>query len=127
MTLTWNFTPQGMGINGIVGTSMEAMMSNVIHVRLGDTEVWDIVNTTGLEHSFHLHDVPFQIVSVDGVPPTGVDLGWKDTVEVGPESTVRIAMRFTDYADDEYMYMIHCHLSPHEDEGMMALLMVMDE
>ncbi|MGW1024993.1 multicopper oxidase family protein [Streptomyces sp. NPDC002577] len=127
MTLTWNFTKKGMGINGVVGTSMEAMMSNVVHVRLGELEVWDIVNTTGLEHSFHIHGVPFQIVSVDGTAPTGVDLGWKDTVEIRPEQTVRIAMRFTDYADDEYMYMMHCHITPHEDEGMMGMIMVMDE
>ena len=126
LRMTWNLTTQGMGFNDVVGTTMEAMMASMIHVRLDETELWRVINTTELEHSFHLHGVPFQIVSLDGVPPTGVDLGWKDTVEVGPKATVEVAMQFTDYADPVYMYMIHCHLSPHEDEGMMAGVMVME-
>ena len=36
-----------------------------------------------------------------------------------------IAMQFTDYSDDTYGYMLHCHNTVHEDEGMMAMLMVM--
>jgi FtsP/CotA-like multicopper oxidase with cupredoxin domain len=53
-----------------------------------------------------------------------VNLGWKDTVEVIGGATVEIAMEFTDYADDTYMYMLHCHIAQHEDEGMMAGLMI---
>jgi FtsP/CotA-like multicopper oxidase with cupredoxin domain len=30
----------------------------------------------------------------------------------------------TDFADDTYMYMLRCHLLQHEDEGLMASLMV---
>jgi FtsP/CotA-like multicopper oxidase with cupredoxin domain len=44
---------------------------------------------------------------------------------VPPGTTVRIAMRFTDFADNEYMYMLHCHNLVHEDSGMMIGLMVM--
>jgi len=40
--------------------------------------------------------------------------------------SIKIAMEFTDFADDTYMYMLHCHLLQHEDEGMMASLMVTD-
>jgi FtsP/CotA-like multicopper oxidase with cupredoxin domain len=37
-----------------------------------------------------------------------------------------IAMQFTDYSDDTFGYMLHCHNTVHdEDEGMMAMLMVM--
>jgi FtsP/CotA-like multicopper oxidase with cupredoxin domain len=113
-----------MGINGVIGTSMDAMDSNMIAVTLGTTELWSIVNTTQLEHSFHVHDVPFQIISSNGAEPTGVDLGWKDTVEVIGGSTVNIAMTFSDYADDTYYYMLHCHIAQHEDEGMMTALKV---
>jgi FtsP/CotA-like multicopper oxidase with cupredoxin domain len=113
-----------MEINGVAGTTMSAMESNMITTTVGAKELWTITNTTQLEHSFHLHDVPFQIVSVDGTAPTGADLGWKDTVEVVGGSTVKIAMKFTDYADSTYMYMLHCHILMHEDEGMMAGLMV---
>jgi FtsP/CotA-like multicopper oxidase with cupredoxin domain len=121
-----NLTQSGlnMGINGVSGTTMAAMEANMITTTLDSSELWTITNTTQLEHSFHVHDVPFQIISVDGTAPTGVDLGWKDTVEVVGGSVVKIAMKFTDYTDDTYMYMLHCHILMHEDEGMMAGLMV---
>jgi FtsP/CotA-like multicopper oxidase with cupredoxin domain len=111
-----------MGIDGYVGTTMDGM--EMISTTLGSKEIWTITNSTQLEHSFHLHDVAFQVIAVNGEAPTGVDLGWKDTVEVIGTAVVKIAMEFTDYADSEYMYMLHCHLVQHEDEGMMAALMV---
>ena len=96
----------------------------MITTTVDSQEIWTITNDTQLEHSFHLHDVPFQIISVDGSAPTGAYLGWKDMVEVVGGSTVKIAMKFTDYTDDTYMYMFHCHILMHEDEGMMAGLLV---
>ncbi|MEY9836702.1 multicopper oxidase family protein [Streptacidiphilus sp. EB103A] len=113
-----------MEINGVAGTTLSAMTSNMITTTVGSKEIWTINNTTQLEHSFHLHDVPFQIISVNGTAPTGAYLGWKDIVEVTGGSVVKIAMEFTDYYDTTYMYMLHCHIAPHEDEGMMLGLMV---
>lgn len=40
--------------------------------------------------------------------------------------TVRIIMRFEDYADDKYPYMYHCHILEHEDAGMMGQFLVVD-
>ncbi|MCT9084040.1 multicopper oxidase family protein [Streptomyces fulvoviolaceus] len=113
-----------MNINGSVGTSMDSMAT--IMTTLDAEEVWTISNTTQLEHSFHLHDVPFQLIEINGEEPNGVDLGWFDTFEVVGGGSIKIAMKFTDFTDDTYMYMLHCHLLQHEDEGMMAALMVMD-
>jgi FtsP/CotA-like multicopper oxidase with cupredoxin domain len=123
-TITLSQSGTTMLVNGVAGTTMTAMESNMITTTLDAEEIWTVTNATQLEHSFHVHDVPFQIISVDGAAPTGVDLGWKDTVEVVGGSTVKIAMKFTDYTDDTYMYMLHCHILMHEDEGMMAGLMV---
>jgi suppressor of ftsI/bilirubin oxidase len=123
-TITLSQSGATMLINGVAGTTEAAMDANMITTTLGAKEIWTIKNSTQLEHSFHLHDVPFQIISVNGAAPTGVNLGWKDTVEVIGTATVVIAMQFTDYTDDTYMYMLHCHLAQHEDEGMMAGLMV---
>ncbi|MEV6347425.1 multicopper oxidase domain-containing protein [Actinoplanes sp. NPDC051851] len=114
-----------MYINGVSGTSMTAMASSEIMTTIGATEVWTITNATGLTHSFHLHDVPFQVQTVDGEAPTDGWTEWKDTILISPQSTTVIAMQFTDYADDTYGYMLHCHNTIHEDEGMMAMLMVM--
>ncbi|MGW1784258.1 multicopper oxidase family protein [Streptomyces sp. NPDC002143] len=111
-----------MTINGSVGTTMAGMA--MISTTLDAEEIWTITNATQLEHSFHLHDVPFQLIEINGETPTGVDLGWFDTFEVVGGGSIKIAMKFTDFTDDTYMYMLHCHLLQHEDEGMMASLMV---
>ncbi|MFD9393096.1 multicopper oxidase family protein [Streptomyces sp. NPDC060000] len=111
-----------MTINGSTGTTMAGMA--MISTTLNAEEVWTIKNSTQLEHSFHLHDVPYQVIEINGETPTGVDLGWRDTFEVVGGGSIKIAMKFTDFTDDTYMYMLHCHLLQHEDEGMMASLMV---
>ncbi|GDY62590.1 multicopper oxidase family protein [Streptomyces avermitilis] len=121
-TITLGQSGASMLINGSAGTTMAAMA--MISTTLDAEEIWTVTNSTQLEHSFHLHDVPFQLISINGEEPTGVDLGWFDTYEVVGGGTIKIAMQFTDFADDTYMYMLHCHLLQHEDEGMMASLMV---
>ncbi|MFJ6216437.1 multicopper oxidase family protein [Streptomyces sp. NPDC092296] len=113
-----------LGINGVSGQTMEAMDHNMIVVREGDLEVWDIVNQAPGNHSFHVHDVPFQLVSINGRRPHGVELGWRDTIEIPHRARVRIALRFTDFASEKYTYMLHCHMAQHEDLGMMTSLMV---
>ncbi|WP_330287600.1 multicopper oxidase family protein [Streptomyces sp. NBC_00576] len=123
-TVTLGQVGTAMNINGKSGTTMASMAT--IMTTLDAEEVWTISNTTQLEHSFHLHDVPFQLIAINGVAPTGTDLGWFDTYEVVGGGSIKIAMKFTDFTDDTYMYMLHCHLLQHEDEGMMAALMVMD-
>lgn len=114
----------GFGINGLDAVTMDDLMKDPIHVPLGSTEVWDVVNTTAQDHDFHMHDGSFQILSIGGMPPTGDKVGWKDTVEIPPGITVQVAMHFTDYSDRAKAYMLHCHLTPHEDQGMMALFYV---
>ena len=114
-----------MFINGVAGTTMATMEANMIMTTLDATEIWTITNATNLIHSFHLHDVPFQVLAVNGATPTGTLSGtWKDTIEMPAQSSRVIAMRFTDYTHDTYGYMLHCHNAIHEDEGMMAMLMV---
>lgn len=93
-------------------------------VELGTTEVWRVTNTDGEYHNFHAHDVQFQVLSVDGREPGPPLSGWKDTVYMAPGSTVRLALRFTDYADPHAPYMYHCHLLQHEDAGMMGQFVV---
>ncbi|MHB9858893.1 multicopper oxidase family protein [Streptomyces sp. YIM S03343] len=121
-TITLGQSGATMLINGSAGTSMSSMA--MISTTLGSKEIWTVKNNTQLEHSFHLHDVPFQLISINGEDPSGTDLGWYDTYEVVGGGSIEIAMEFTDFADDTYMYMLHCHLLQHEDEGMMASLMV---
>lgn len=93
-------------------------------VRVDTTEVWEVTNSADEYHNFHVHDVQFEVLSVDGKQPGPALSGWKDTVFLPPGRTVRLAMRFTDYADPHSPYMFHCHLLPHEDRGMMGQFVV---
>jgi blue copper oxidase len=93
-------------------------------VTLGSTEVWEVHNRDGIQHSFHVHDVQFQVLSVDGSAPPPEMSGLKDTVFLRPGETIRFALRFSDYADADTPYMFHCHLLMHEDRGMMGQFVV---
>jgi FtsP/CotA-like multicopper oxidase with cupredoxin domain len=88
------------------------------------TELWELSNADGQVHNFHVHDTQFRVVSVAGQEPPPELRGWKDTVLLRPNSTVRILVRFTDYADPATPYMFHCHLLMHEDNGMMGQFVV---
>ena len=95
-------------------------------VELGTTEVWDVRNLDGEYHNFHVHDVQFHVLAVDGAVPGAQLSGWKDTVYLRPGGSVRLALRFTDYADPDTPYMYHCHLLQHEDAGMMGQFVVVE-
>ncbi len=114
-------------------------LTEVVH--LGDTEVWEIYNTTGDTHPIHLHLVSFQIVSRQefqvaldpvtqaflrlrllGKPhrPAAWEAGWKDTVQVHSGEVVRIIATF----DRPGYYLWHCHILSHEDHEMMRPFLV---
>jgi FtsP/CotA-like multicopper oxidase with cupredoxin domain len=79
-------------------------------VRVGELQVWELVNETSQDHPFHLHGFFFQVLD-DGAP------AWKDTVNVPRQATVRIAW-LPDDRPGEWMY--HCHILEHHAMGMMA-------
>ena len=86
-------------------------------VRLGTVEDWELTNTGVMDHPFHIHVNPFQIVERNGQPEAY--RAWKDTVLVPVGETVRIRMRFNDYTGKT---VYHCHILDHEDLGMMGTL-----
>ena len=96
-------------------------------IRLGTTEIWELENRSAsmmqLPHSMHLHDVQFNILDRNGKPPMPVEAGRKDTVLLWPNDRVRIIARFLDYTG---VYMYHCHMLEHEDDGMMGQFEVVD-
>jgi FtsP/CotA-like multicopper oxidase with cupredoxin domain len=84
-------------------------------VRVGELQVWDLVNDTLMDHPFHLHGFFFQVVAVNGEPPAF--LSWEDTVNLPPRGRVRIAW-LPDDRPGEWMY--HCHILEHHATGMMG-------
>jgi len=107
----WTINGQGFDPDRVIATP-----------RLGDVEVWRLVNRKrfgiiGMLHPVHLHLVRFQILARNGGPPDPHEAGWKDTVSVPPGEDVTIIARFDGYRG---RYLIHCHNLEHEDHDMMA-------
>jgi blue copper oxidase len=90
------------------------------------TEVWTVENSMGSPHNFHVHDMQFQILDIDGAAPPAQLAGWKDTVYLRPDSTYWLIVHFADYADPDHPYMYHCHLLRHEESGMMGQFLVLN-
>ena len=101
---------------------------NIINqtIPLGNTEVWTIYNQTGIAHPFHIHDVQFSLLEVNGSTPPANQQGWKDVVLVPGTGSARFITKFDDFADNQIPYMYHCHMLTHEDEGMMGQFLVVD-
>lgn len=92
-------------------------------VQLNDVEIWTLVNETMVAHPFHIHDVQFFILDINGVPPAPEKAGRKDVVSVKSKDTVRFITIFEDFSGlTPYMY--HCHNLMHEDGGMMGQFVV---
>jgi bilirubin oxidase len=88
--------------------------------KVGDVELWEIVNPTDMDHPFHVHGVQFQLVETErngGIvkPPYRA---LKDTVNVARGETLRLLLR----QDRPGPRMYHCHILEHEDLGMMGIL-----
>ena len=99
-------------------------INEVVH--LNTTEIWTLVNKTLVAHPFHIHDIEFNIIEKNGLPPTPSENGWKDVVVVMPNDSVKFITKFTTFADNTTPYMYHCHLLHHEDDGMMGSFLVID-
>ena len=131
-TRSLTFRPSQMGPSGMLngpftingeGYDKEIINQSII---LGSTEIWELTNMTAIAHPFHIHDVQFKILDINGnVPPEHMQ-GKKDVVLVPPlGGSVRFITRFDDFADNDTPYMYHCHMLSHEDSGMMGQFLVL--
>lgn len=132
-TRNLTFRPAQMGpvgmLNGPFEINGQEFDMEVINyeIPLDNTEVWELTNMTGIAHPFHIHDVQFYILDINGNPPPQNMAGRKDVVLVpAMNGTVRFITKFEDFADVTTPYMYHCHMLSHEDDGMMGQFVVRD-
>ena len=86
--------------------------------RVGDRVKIRLVNTMDSEHPmhhpFHIHGAGrFLVLCRDGEPEA--NLVWKDTVLVRAGETVDIVLDVTNPG----LWMAHCHIAEHNQDGMM--------
>jgi FtsP/CotA-like multicopper oxidase with cupredoxin domain len=88
-----------------------------MRVPFGTVEEWTIKNQTEDFHEFHIHQLGFQVIEING-RKQDFD-GYLDDVEVPEMGEVKLLVPFTDpIIIGSFMY--HCHVLKHEDHGMMA-------
>jgi len=99
-----------------------------IVTKVGAIEDWTIENRALETHAFHIHQIHFKLLEVDGKPAPHQDL--LDTVEVPfwegnghPYHSVKVRMDFRD-PNTAGTFLFHCHILLHEDLGMMHKILV---
>ena len=93
---------------------MSAPPNIVVHQ--GTVEDWMVTNTTFEDHVFHIHQLHFQVLEINGRPVR--DPEFRDTIDVphlslsGPPPSVRLRM---DFRGDNLVgtFLYHCHLAAH--------------
>jgi FtsP/CotA-like multicopper oxidase with cupredoxin domain len=72
-------------------------------------------------HPFHIHVNSFEVITVDGnaQPPGTI----QDTIWIGAGSEVVIRTKFRQWTGKS---VLHCHILPHEDTGMMQNFLISD-
>jgi len=101
-------------------------------VMLGDVDEWTLTsrnNVGPVSHPFHIHVNPFEVFSIldkEGVerldrdPETGELIPvWRDTIIVHEGWKVSFRTRYEDF---DGVFVEHCHILDHEDQGMMELI-----
>jgi FtsP/CotA-like multicopper oxidase with cupredoxin domain len=98
-----------------------------IVTKVGQVEDWTVENHTSEEHAFHMHQIHFLVVAMDGKPVANPQL--RDTINVpywsgsGPFHSVTLRMDFRD-PNIAGTFVFHCHVLFHEDGGMMGKVQV---
>src|ERR1700722_10994657 len=107
------------------------------------TERWELVNLSGSDHNFHIHQAHFAVIGgaqfgqtsvpgqlhgqtlmMDSLPLRHADgycatvMDWRGGACVGCPATVEISF----VVAGDFVY--HCHITAHEDAGMMAVIRV---
>jgi bilirubin oxidase len=126
LTRPFRFGTMG-GINGPFTINDAHYDMEVINERVpfNNTEIWQLTNQTPIAHPFHIHNVPFYILTINGAAPPAHMRGRKDVVLVpGGMGVVRFITKFEDFYNDTLPYMYHCHMLTHEDDGMMGQFLV---
>jgi len=86
-------------------------------IEQGSAEIWTFRNEgNAWAHPVHTHFEEFQILEVNGRPPTAVERARKDVVSLGPGDEVKFFSRWRDFLGKHVM---HCHNVVHEDHAMM--------
>jgi FtsP/CotA-like multicopper oxidase with cupredoxin domain len=105
----------------------EANEKPAITTKVGAVEDWTIENRALETHAFHIHQIHFKLLEVDGKPAADQDM--LDTITIpywdgkSPYHSVKVRVDFRD-PTIAGTFLFHCHILLHEDLGMMHKILV---
>jgi FtsP/CotA-like multicopper oxidase with cupredoxin domain len=98
-----------------------------ITTQIGAVEDWTIENHAGEAHAFHIHQLHFLLMDVNGQPVQNPELYDTFTIPAwsgsGPYPSITVRMDFRD-PQIAGTFVFHCHILDHEDGGMMQKIQV---
>jgi FtsP/CotA-like multicopper oxidase with cupredoxin domain len=137
MSLYWDGPAEAMlGIVNSDGNVEHKMWADPVseNPNVGDTELWELYNTTADAHPMHIHEIVFEVANRQDLAttdegevvepieligdPTGPEpweRGVKDTVIAYPGQVTRVKAKF----NSPGQFVWHCHIVEHEDNEMM--------
>lgn len=92
-----------------------------ISAKNGTVEQWIIQNPTSMDHPFHLHVWPMQVIDTSWGGYAGAGPHWRDVINVPAGEQAVIRVRFSGITGKS---VFHCHVLDHEDAGMMGIIEV---
>jgi len=127
----------GHGRGYINGITFEILADGSIqatehHSMVGTDEIWEVVNSSGMDHPWHQHVNDAQVLSMTGGDANLAKYAqlytrvpaWKDTIIIPKWGTVTFRIPIRDFGG---MTMFHCHILEHEDIGMMGMWHIMGD
>jgi FtsP/CotA-like multicopper oxidase with cupredoxin domain len=109
---TWAMN--GMSMTGDGQPDMPPLFT----IERGKSCVLALNNETAWWHPMHLHGHSFRVISRNGRPNPRRE--WRDTVLVPPRESAELAF----VADRPGDWMFHCHVTDHQETGMMAIVRI---
>jgi FtsP/CotA-like multicopper oxidase with cupredoxin domain len=87
-------------------------------IQRGKSCILALRNDTAWWHPMHLHGHSFRVVSRNGKSNPRKE--WRDTVLVPPRESAELAF----VADHSGGWMFHCHVTDHQEAGMMGVIRI---
>ncbi len=87
-------------------------------VREGEQILVRLINAGTMSHPFHTHGHSFRVVATDGNHVPEAAQITKDTIMIAPGERYDIIFE----ADNPGVWMVHCHIENHADNGMMTII-----
>ena len=90
----------------------------VAQLKLGQSYIFELSNTTSVHHPIHIHGHTFRVLKSN--KRKRLPDHYSDTVLLAPKERLTVAF----VADNPGDWMFHCHLIEHQETGMMSYLRV---